>query len=69
MRKYQVVIEKYVIYEVEAEDEMDAEDVAWNLYSSDALHDCEPVVSEVLEVEQIFLVAPNPSSEGFFFSG
>jgi hypothetical protein len=51
MKRYQVVIEKYVIYEVEAHDEVDAEDLAWNLYSSDDIHDCEPLVSEVAEIK------------------
>jgi len=50
MKKYQVVIEKYVIYEVEAADEKDAEDLAWDIYSSDDIHDCEPLVSEIVEV-------------------
>ena len=50
MNRYQVVIEKYVIYEVDAADETDAEDLAWNMYSSDDIHDCEPIVSEIAKV-------------------
>ena len=49
MRKYQVVIEKCIVYEVEAQDEADAEDVAWSIYSRDDFN--EPFVAEVREVE------------------
>ena len=66
MKRYQVVIERCAIYEIEAEDEKDAEDIAWGMYEECDLND--PFLAEVLEVEQIFLVVPNPSSEGFFIS-
>ena len=49
MRKFQVVIEKCVVYEVEAQDEADAEDVARSIYSRDDFN--EPFVAEVREVE------------------
>jgi len=49
MKKYQVVIQRHFVYEVDAEDEKDAEDVAWNIYKSDDL--CDPIVAEVLEIE------------------
>ncbi len=50
MPKYQVVIEKCIVYEVDAEDQADAEDGAWSLYSRDDFN--EPFVAEVLEIEQ-----------------
>lgn len=49
MKKYQVVIQRHFVYEVDAEDEKDAEDVAWNIYKSDDL--CDPIVAEVLEID------------------
>jgi hypothetical protein len=50
MSKYQVVIERCVVYEVDAFDEKDAEDMAWGRYEDCDLN--EPFVAEVLEVEQ-----------------
>ena len=49
MKKYQVVIERCAIYEVEAYDEKDAEDVAWGMFNNDDLND--PFTAEVLEVD------------------
>ena len=48
MPKFQVVIERCVVYEVDAFDEKDAEDQAWDIYSVDDLN--EPIVAEVVEV-------------------
>jgi hypothetical protein len=50
MPKYQVVIEKCIVYEVDAEDEADAEDTAWSLYSRDDFN--EPVIAEVMEITE-----------------
>jgi len=49
MKRYQVVIERCVVYEVDAHDEKDAEDLAWSMFSNDDLNDA--FVAEVLEVE------------------
>jgi hypothetical protein len=49
MPRYQVVIERCVVYEVDAYDQKDAEDLAWGMYSQDDLNDA--FVAEVLEVE------------------
>jgi hypothetical protein len=49
MPKYQVVIERCVVYEVEAFDEKDAEDLAWGMFSNDDLND--PFVAETVEIE------------------
>jgi hypothetical protein len=49
MKKYQVVIERCAVYEVEAFDEKDAKDLVWNIHRLDDLG--EPFVAEVLEVE------------------
>jgi hypothetical protein len=48
MRKFQVVIERCAVYEVEALDERDAEDMAWNIHRLDDLG--EPFVAEILEI-------------------
>jgi hypothetical protein len=48
MPKYQVVIERCAVYEVEAFDEEDAEDTAWNIHRLDDLG--EPFVAEILEI-------------------
>jgi hypothetical protein len=50
MPKFQVVIERCVVYEVDAFDEKDAEDLAWGLYEGDDLSD--PFVAEVAEIEE-----------------
>jgi hypothetical protein len=49
MPKYQVVIERCVVYEVEAFDKKDAEDLAWGRFNNDDLSD--PFVAEVMENE------------------
>lgn len=48
MPRYQVVIERCAIYEVEAFDEKDAEDMAWGMYEECDLNDA--FVAEVAEV-------------------
>jgi hypothetical protein len=53
MKRYQVVIERCVVYEVDAHDEKDAEDLAWGMFSNDDLNDA--VVAEVLEVDAMWL--------------
>ena len=50
MPKYQVVIERCIVYEVQAEDEKDAEDFAWGMYTNDDLG--EPFVAEILQIEE-----------------
>jgi hypothetical protein len=50
MPKYQVVIEKCVVYEVDGYDEVDAEDLAWSMFNADDLND--PFVAEVLLIEE-----------------
>lgn len=47
--RYQVVIERCTVYEVDAYDEQDAEDMAWSMYSNDDLSD--PFVAEVTKIE------------------
>lgn len=49
MKRYQVVIERCVVYEVDAHDEKDAEDLAWGMFNADDLN--EPFVAEILEIE------------------
>ena len=49
MKRYQVVIERCVVYEVDAHDERDAEDLAWDLFNPDDLN--EPFVAEILEID------------------
>ena len=49
MPKYQVVIERCTVYEVDTYDERDAEDMAWSMYSNDDLSD--PFVAEVTKIE------------------
>ncbi len=49
MSKYQVIIERCVVYEVEAYDQQDAEDLAWGKFNNDDLSD--PFVAEVMEME------------------
>lgn len=51
MARYQVVIERCVVYEVDAYDPTDAEDLAWNMFNPDDLN--EPFVAETLLVEEI----------------
>lgn len=53
MKKFQVVIERCVTYEVDAFDEKDAEEVAFGMFNADDLSD--PFVAEVLEVEPMDL--------------
>jgi len=50
MPKYQVVIERCVVYEVDGYDEVDAEDLAWSMFNADDLND--PFVAEVLLIEE-----------------
>jgi hypothetical protein len=50
MPKYQVVIERCAVYEVEAFNEKDAEDMAWNIHRLDDLG--EPFVAEILEITE-----------------
>ena len=49
MKRYQVVIERCAVYEVDAHDKQDAEDIAWNICRLDDLG--EPFIAEVLEVD------------------
>jgi len=51
MSKYQVVICTHAIYEVEASNEQDAEDLAWDLYNHWDLSD--PHVAEILKLEEL----------------
>lgn len=51
MKTYQVVITKHAIYEVSAENEESAEELAWFQY--DAGHFSEPLCAEILEIEEI----------------
>jgi len=48
MPKYQVVVERCAVYEVEAFDEKDAEHMVWNIHRLDDLG--EPFVAEILEI-------------------
>lgn len=50
MPRYQVVIERCVVYEMDAHDERDAEDLAWNMFNTDDLND--PFIAEVLLIEE-----------------
>jgi hypothetical protein len=50
MSKYQVVIERCVVYEVDAFDEKDAEDLAWGMFNNDDLS--EPFVAETMEITE-----------------
>lgn len=50
MPRYQVVIERCVVYEVNAHDEKDAEDLAWGMFNPDDLN--EPFVAETLLLEE-----------------
>jgi hypothetical protein len=49
MPRYQVVIERCVVYEVDAFDEKDAEDLAWGMFNNDDLS--EPFVAESILTE------------------
>ena len=51
MSTYQVVICTHAVYEVEASNEQDAEDLAWNLYDRGDLS--EPHIAEILKLEQL----------------
>lgn len=50
MSKYQVVICTHAIYEVEAENEQDAEELAWDLYDYGDLSDAH--CHEILKLEE-----------------
>jgi hypothetical protein len=50
MPRYQVVIERCVVYELDAYDEKDAEDLAWGMFNPDDLND--PFVAETLMIEE-----------------
>ena len=50
MSKYQIVICTHAIYEVEAENEQEAEDLAWDLYDCGDLS--EPHIAEILKLEE-----------------
>ena len=50
MPKFQVVIERCVVYEVEAFDEKDAEDMGWDRYEECDLN--EPFIAEILEITE-----------------
>lgn len=49
MPKFQVVIERHVVYEIDAADQLDAENQAWDIYTGDDLSD--PVTAEILQIE------------------
>jgi hypothetical protein len=49
MKKYQVVICTHAIYEVDAENEKDAEELAWDLYDYGDLSEAH--CHEILELE------------------
>lgn len=51
MPRYQVVIERCAVYEVDAYDERDAEDMAWGMYEECDLND--PFIAETLKLEEI----------------
>ena len=50
MPRFQVVIERCAIYEVEAFDEKDAEDMAWGMYEECDLNDA--FVADVMEITE-----------------
>jgi hypothetical protein len=50
MSKYQIVICTHAIYEVEASNEQEAEDLAWDLYDGGDLSD--PHTAEILKLEE-----------------
>lgn len=49
MKTYEVIIQRHVVYMVNAENEIDAQDAAWDIYSSDDLSD--PLIAEVSEMQ------------------
>jgi hypothetical protein len=51
MPKYQVVIETHAIYEVDAENEQDAEDMAWDLFDYGDLSEAH--CAEILELKEM----------------
>lgn len=51
MKNYQVVITRHVVYEIQAESEHEAEELA---FSRERLDDySEPLIAEVLEVDEL----------------
>lgn len=51
MKNYQVVITKHIVYEIEAENESEAQEMVWQKFDPD--HFSEPLIAEVLEVDQL----------------
>ena len=51
MKNYQVVITKHVVYEIEAENEAEAQEMVWDRVFE--LDFSEPLIAEVLEVDAL----------------
>lgn len=54
MKTYQVVISKHAIYEIQAADESQAQDISWNKFDPSDYSD--DFIAEVLEVDQLPLI-------------
>jgi hypothetical protein len=50
MTKFQVTIQKHIIYEVECDSHEDAEELAWNIYDGGDFS--EPLCSDILKIEE-----------------
>jgi hypothetical protein len=50
MKTYQIVIEKHAIYEIKADSEKDAEEMAWERFNPD--HFSEPLTAEIVLIEE-----------------
>ena len=51
MKTYQVIVSKHAVYEIQAADESEAQDIAWGKVFE--LDFSEPLIAEVLEVDQL----------------
>lgn len=51
MKNYQIVITKHVVYEIEAENEAEAQEIAFSRLEPDDFS--EPLIAEVLEVDAL----------------
>ena len=51
MKTFQVVISKHAIYDIQAADESEAQDIAWGRFDPSDYSD--DLIAEVLEVDQL----------------
>lgn len=51
MNNYQVVITKHIVYEIKANDENEAEELAWNRLNEDDFS--ESLIAEILKVDEL----------------